>query len=147
MHETKKTQDGLSETRGSEFAKVVAAVLKAVAGLRGLADPRPGSATLDQVRYVYPANYTSSRDKGLALDVPRTGRSLVLALRRDGSASKIIYLNLVKEFELKLGFCLQAKDDYDALTEKVSIMNQRFTLADVVTCLVTCCSYEFRLIG
>lgn len=115
-----------------------------MAGLRGLADPRPGSATLEEVRYVYPSNYTSSRDKGLALDVPRTGRSLVLALRRDNESSKIVWQGLMRDFEQKLGLSLQAKDDYDDLTEQVTLMTQRFTLVDAVTVLATC-SYEFRL--
>ena len=85
------TVEDLTEARGAEIAAIFLIVRKVMCGIHGLAKPRPGSATLEQVKYVFPQNYTAGRDQELCHDLARTGRSLIMALRRDSSGSKIVW--------------------------------------------------------
>ena len=92
-------------------------------GLHGICNPRPGCSCVDAVRYLHPSNYTVGRDKGLGADLPRVGRSLLMALRRDGEASKAVWSELVKEFMDTIGSSLQIQPDFEDVSCKVQALN------------------------
>ena len=73
----------LVEKRGSAFATCFFAVRKALAGMFGIVCAEPAVATLEDVQYIFPSNYTSSREKGFSKDVPRMGRSVIMPIRRE----------------------------------------------------------------
>ena len=115
----------MTEQRGPAFAECFFGVREALAGVHGLSNPKPGSATLAQVTYVYPRNYTESRNKGLCIDVPRQGRALMLALRQDGQTSKGIWGGFVKEFCDFLGSLLAILEDFTPVDDNASALSVR----------------------
>ena len=114
---TLETPGDLSTVRGESFGFVFSCVRKAIRGLTGLACAEPGVCTLEEMQYIYPVNFQHS--KGFAKDVPRVGRSIISALRRDGEESKIVWAKLNQEFLSTLGFALQVAQDFQKLKDSV----------------------------
>ena len=123
----------MTERRGPAFADAFFGVREALAGVHGLSNPKPGSATLAQVTYVYPRNYIESRNKGLCSDVPRFGRALMFSLRRDGETSKSIWACLNKEFCDFLGSSLAIQEDFNPVDDNASALSVRMEHEDFTT--------------
>ena len=107
------------------FQKPFMAVTKAVKGLTGLVRRTPGSATLEDVRYVLSPGqgYTT----GLAADLPKLGRALITTLRKDVGK---YWLPGLDQFEQCIGYMLMVKDTYTEMM--AALENCRAELSNVM---------------
>ena len=106
--------------KGEDFLFLWRSVGKAVRGLLGLASPKPGLASLEDVRYIYPSN--SQNLDGIVADIPVLGRSLVMALRT-GSV-KLVWKEFYNSFQQSVGYAEQQKDDYKQFEQDLeSVLN------------------------
>ena len=115
-----KAPENLAQKRGEPFSLVFFAVRKVLSGLAGLSNPEPGVCTLEEMQYIYPTNFQHS--KGFMKDVPRVGRSVVTALRREGEESKARWYLFQQEFLTTIGFASQVEKDFKDLKEAVQNM-------------------------
>ena len=76
-----------------DMVELHAAVLKVFRGLFGLLDCRPGVASLADVRYIMPDNATTA---SLSQDIPKFGRALVSATRKDRCS---VFVKALDEFQ------------------------------------------------
>ena len=118
----------LADERGPNFAQAFMIIRKVMKGIHAIVNPAPGAggASLADVQYVFPSNYTAGRKDGLGNDLPRIGRSIIMALRRDGSPSKPVWQELVTEYMERLGMSESVKDEYNTIENSFHDMVFKF---------------------
>ena len=88
------------------------AVLKVFRGLFGLLDARPGVASLADVRYIMPDNATTA---GVIQDIPKFGRALVSATRKDRCS---VFVKALDEFQSTIGMAQSIAEDHKRLVQQ-----------------------------
>ena len=104
-------------------------IRKVVRGMHAIVNPAPGAdgSTLSDVQYVHLLDYTVRRKDGSGHDLPWMGRSITMALRRGGSASKPVWQELVTDYMERLGMSESVRHEFDTIV--VGFQNMFFKLA------------------